>query len=296
MQVKKAVITAAGMGLDFLPATKAQPKEMLPVVDKPVIQFVVEEAVEAGITDILIIIGKGKRAIEDHFDRSFELEYELKKKGNVETLHSINRLSALADIHFIRQKDLSGLGGAIMYAKMHCGNEPFVLMLGDTIIRSKSNFTKELIELYSKENCPVVGVCNVKDSEVTKYGIVDPDKLDNDKPTPENSIKGSVFKIINLIEKPAHDEAPSNMAIAGRYVLTPEIFSILAETPKDRFGQLQLTDALKTVAENRLLAKLLDGNRYDIGSRVDYLKAIFDFALSRPDVSSELKAYIKSIM
>ena len=255
----KAVIPAAGLGTRFLPATKAQPKEMLPVYDKPTIQYVIEEAVESGVDDILIITGKGKRSIEDHFDRAFELEYILQEKGKFEYLEEVKEITDLADIHFIRQKKQKGLGDAIHWAKKHVGAEPFVVMLGDTITKAEVPCTKQLIDLYVKYGKSAIAVEPVPDEKVERYGIID-----------GTEVEKNVYKINRLVEKPALKDAPSNLAIMGRYVLTPDIFEHIENTEPGVGGEIQLTDALSQL--DSIYGQVFTGESYDIGNRIDWLK------------------------
>lgn len=286
MTIKKAVIPAAGWGTRFLPVTKAQPKEMLPIVDTPTIQFVVEEAVSAGIKDIIIITGKGKRAIEDHFDRNFELEFYLKQKGKTEELNQVVRLANLADIHFIRQKELKGLGDAIYCAKKHIGNEPFIVLLGDSLIKSKTNVTRQLINTYNKYKSTIIGVEEVPKERVSNYGIIKGNKVDD-----------SVIEVEDLIEKPSVEEAPSNLAIAARYVLTPEIFDFIEKTPKGKGGEVQITDAIKLLKDkHKVYAYKFDGKRYDIGNRLEYVKTMVEFALNRKDIGKDFKQFLLNLM
>jgi len=280
--IKKAVIPAAGLGTRFLPATKAQPKEMLPIIDTPTIQYVVQEAVDSGIEDILIISGKGKRAIEDHFDRSFELEDILKSKKNTRRYNEIRRIGDMASIHYIRQKELKGLGDAILCAKQHVGNEPFAVLLGDTIIDSVIPITRQLIDIYEQYRQTIIAAEKVPDEKVSRYGIIDGKKVDD-----------SIWSVSNLIEKPDVDKSPSNLAIAGRYILTPEIFKILEQTGPGKLDEIQLTDALKQLLNREnIYSYVIDGKRYDIGSKLDYLKTIVDFGLKRKEFSKEFKEYM----
>lgn len=280
--IKKAVIPAAGLGTRFLPATKAQPKEMLPIIDTPTIQYVVQEAVDSGIEDILIISGKGKRAIEDHFDRSFELEDILKSKKNSRRYNEIRRIGDMANIHYIRQKELKGLGDAILCAKQHVGNEPFAVLLGDTIIDSIIPITRQLIDIYEQYRQTIIAAEKVPDEKVSRYGIIDGKKVDD-----------SIWNISDLVEKPDVDKSPSNLAIAGRYILTPEIFKVLENTEPGKLDEIQLTDALKKLLNREnIYSYTIDGKRYDIGSKLDYLKTIVDFGLKRKEFSKEFKEYM----
>ncbi len=276
----KAVIPAAGLGTRFLPATKAQPKEMLPVYDKPTIQYVIEEAVESGVDDILIITGKGKRSIEDHFDRAFELEYILQEKGKFEYLEEVKEITDLADIHFIRQKKQKGLGDAIHWAKKHVGAEPFVVMLGDTITKAKVPCTKQLIDLYVKYGKSAIAVEPVPDEKVERYGIID-----------GTEVEENVYKINRLVEKPALKDAPSNLAIMGRYVLTPDIFEHIENTEPGVGGEIQLTDALSQL--DSIYGQVFTGESYDIGNRIDWLKTSLKFAMNDPEAKDDILEFIK---
>jgi len=285
--VRKAVIPAAGWGTRFLPATKSQPKEMLPVVDKPVIQYVVEEAVAAGITDILMVIGKGKRAIEEHFDRSAELEDELEAKGRVEELQAIRRICELADIHFVWQKELKGLGDAVAHARHHVGNEPFAVLLGDTIVGTASGepLARQLCRLHEEHGGCAVALEEVPWDRVGRYGVID---------GPE--IAERVYRIDDMVEKPSSDEAPSNLAVAARYVLTPDIFDALAATPRGKNNEVQLTDAMRSLVRKCPGHGLrFDGRRYDIGNKVDYIKTNIEFGLANPALKQELTAYVRQL-
>ena len=281
----KAVIPAAGHGTRFLPATKASPKEMLPLVDTPAIQLVVEEVVASGIDDILIITGRGKRAIEDHFDRSVELELILKKQGNQKLLDDMEHIADLADIHFIRQKEAKGLGHAILCAEKHVNNEPFVVLLGDDIVHSKVPCTKQIIDVYEKYNSPIIAVEEVLEDMIQAYGIVDGEEVED-----------SIYLINDLVEKPKPEDAPSNLGIIGRYVLTPDIFDAIRKTKKGMGGEIQLTDALKIMnKEQKMFACEFEGVRYDLGKKIDYVKAMVDYALMRDDLKDEFREYLKSI-
>ncbi len=285
-KVKKAIIPAAGFGTRFLPATKAQPKEMLPIVDKPIIQYIIEEAIASGIEEILIITGKSKRSIEDHFDRSFELEYDLKEKGKDDLLAIVEEISALADIHYIRQKEQLGLGHAVRCAKTFVGNDPFAVLLGDDIVKTEGKpCLKQLIDVYEENGKSVLGVQKVDKSQVDKYGIV----------YGEN-IKGRLYKVNDLVEKPAVDEAKSNIAILGRYVLSPEIFESIENTKPGKGGEIQLTDALIDLCRKQeMFAYVFEGKRYDAGDKLGYLKATVEFALEKDEVKDEFRAYLKDL-
>lgn len=281
--IKKAVIPAAGFGTRFLPATKAQPKEMLPIIDTPTIQYVVQECVDSGIEDILIVSGKGKRSIEDHFDRNYELESRIQERED-ETLYTqLKHIESMANIHFIRQKELNGLGDAIYHARFHCGNEPFAVLLGDTIIDSIIPVTQQLIDSYEQYGQTVIAVETVPWEKVSRYGIVGGKNL-SDK----------VLQLDELIEKPERNHAPSNLAIAGRYILTPEIFRALEKTPRGKGNEIQLTDALKILLkEEGIVATILEGKRYDIGNKLDYLKTIVDFALKRKEFAKTFEEFLR---
>jgi len=268
MDVTKAVIPAAGFGTRFLPVTKAQPKEMMPVLDKPTIQYVVEEAVESGIDDILIITGRGKQAIERHFDKSYELEEELRADGKLDRLDRVQEISDLVDIHYVRQKERDGLGDAVLYARKHVGDEPFALLLGDTIIENGTPCTETLISAAEEHETSVLSLERVPWEQVPSYGVADVDEVD--------SIKES-FPVNDFVEKPPQDEAPSNLAITGRYILTPDIFEILEATEKGVGGELQLTDAIRKLDDVRGVE--LDGDRYDIGNIPSWLQANVEMAL-----------------
>lgn len=278
----RAVIPAAGLGTRFLPATKAQPKEMLPLVDRPAIQYVVEEAVASGIKDIIIVTGRGKRAIEDHFDKSFELEYILKKDGKEEELKEVQRISNLANIHYIRQKEARGLGDAILCAKEFIGKEPFVVLLGDDIVISEVPCTQQLIEVYEKYKSSIIAVEKVPEDKIETYGIIKP-----------KSNKGPLYEIVDLVEKPKPEEAPSNLGILGRYVLTPEIFECLEKTPPGKSNEIQLTDALRILkGMQKIYAYEFIGRRYDLGNKMDWLKTTIEFAFDREEFRDELKKFI----
>ncbi|MCM3618699.1 UTP--glucose-1-phosphate uridylyltransferase GalU [Sutcliffiella horikoshii] len=287
MRVKKAIIPAAGLGTRFLPATKAQPKEMLPIVDKPTIQYIIEEAIASGIEDIIVVTGRGKRAIEDHFDISFELEETLDKKNKTKLLKEIQDISSMTNIHYIRQKEANGLGHAIWCARKFIGNEPFAVLLGDDIVQSDTPCLKQLIDVFENYESSVVGVQEVADEDVSKYGVVAP-KGDEIAP---NLIRAETF-----VEKPALEDAPSNYAIMGRYVLTPEIFNILENLPPGAGNEIQLTDAIKVLNQfQSVLAYNFAGQRYDVGDKFGFIKATVDFALQRDDLSVEVQEYIKEL-
>ena len=282
-EINKAVIPAAGLGTRFLPATKSQPKEMLPIVDKPTIQYVVEEAVDAGITDILMIIGKGKRAIEEHFDRNFELEQQLSEKNETELLAQIRGITQLADIHFIWQKELNGLGDAIRYARHHVNDEPFAILLGDTLIESEGgSVTRQLVEVYRKHQGSVVALEEVDSSLTHRYGIVE-----------GSGIEDRIMKIKGFVEKPDPGLAPSNLAIASRYIFTPEIFTYLEQVKPGKNNEVQLTDAMQLmVREHAMFGLQFSGNRYDIGNKLDFLKTNVVFGLKREEFGQEFRKWL----
>lgn len=287
MKIRKAIIPAAGLGTRFLPATKAQPKEMLPIVDKPTIQYIVEEAVASGIEEIVIIIGRGKRSIEDHFDKSYELEDALLKKNQLAILEEVQKISNLVNIFYVRQKEPKGLGHAILCAKSFIGNEPFAILLGDDIVKSETPCLKQIINVFEYCNSSVVAVQTVPEKEVCKYGII--------KPKGTN-IEPNLFYIDSLIEKPSREEAPSRYAIMGRYVLRPEIFEILERLPAGRGNELQLTDAINELSKYQaVLAYGFEGTRYDIGDRNGFIKATIDFALQREDIREDVLHYLRDV-
>ena len=285
-KIKKAVIPAAGLGTRFLPVTKAQPKEMLPIVDKPTIQYIIEEAVASGIKEILIITGRNKNCIEDHFDKSVELELELEKSGKQEMLKLVREISDMVDIHYIRQKEPRGLGHAISCAKTFVGNEPFAVLLGDDLVYNEEKpCLKQLIDCYNEYNTSILGVQTVDAKDVDKYGIIK-----------GIHIEGRVHKVRGLVEKPAVEEAPSNIAILGRYIITPQIFKILEETKPGRGGEIQLTDALsKLINEEAIYAYEFEGTRYDVGDKLGFLKATVEYALRREDLRDEFMEYLNSL-
>ena len=276
----KVVIPAAGLGVRFLPATKAQPKEMLPVVDKPAIQYVVEEAVASGMTDIIIITGRGKRAIEDHFDKSYELEHKLRESGNSEALAEVQRIASMADIFYIRQKEQLGLGHAILCAKKHVGNEPFAVMLGDDIVVSDRPCIGQLVEVFEDVGASVVGVEQVPRSKIHRYGVIKGKR-----------VKDDIYKVEDLVEKPSPAEAPSDLAIIGRYVLGPEIFGFLEKIGPGKGGEYQLTDAMRLLCRKTGLFGLkFKGRRFDIGSKADWIRATVALSMERADLAEELRS------
>ncbi len=288
MKIKKAVIPAAGLGTRFLPATKAQPKEMLPIVDKPTIQYIVEEAISAGIESILIITGRGKRNIEDHFDKSYELESELKRKGNTSLLSMVEDISHLVDVYYVRQKEAMGLGHAISCARSFVGNEPFAVLLGDDVVVAQKPAIGQLMETYDKYGTSVLGVQRIDMADVDKYGIVAPNGHNADP---------RLHQVNDLVEKPAIKDAPSDLAILGRYIITPEVFDILDVQPPGKNGEIQLTDALKTLGRKQgMYAYEFEGKRYDVGDKLGFLKATVEFALCREDLKQSFGEYLKGIV
>ncbi|MGH4122972.1 MAG: UTP--glucose-1-phosphate uridylyltransferase GalU [Clostridium sp.] len=285
MRVKKAIIPAAGLGTRFLPATKALPKEMLPIVDKPTMQYIIEEAVASGIEEILIITGRNKKSIEDHFDKSVELELELENKHKDGLLEQVRDISNMVNIHFIRQKEPKGLGHAINCARTFVGNEPFAVMLGDDIVDAKIPCLKQLMDCFEEKQATILGVQEVKKENVDKYGIVD-----------GVQIRDRVYKVNNLVEKPQVDLAPSNVAILGRYIITPEIFDILDNTKPGKGGEIQLTDALKTlIAQQDMYAYVFEGRRYDVGDKLGFLEATVEFALKREELRVPFMEYLQTL-
>ncbi|MCR8641729.1 UTP--glucose-1-phosphate uridylyltransferase GalU [Paenibacillus sp. N1-5-1-14] len=286
MRIRKAIIPAAGLGTRFLPATKAQPKEMLPIVDKPAIQYIVEEAISSGIEDIIIVTGRNKRAIEDHFDKAAELEVMLEEKNAVDLLTKVRTVSNLADVHYIRQKEPLGLGHAIYCARKFIGNEPFAVLLGDDIIESSPPFLQGMMELYEETRSSIIAVQEVAWEEVSKYGIISPaDTHDKYK------------RIADLVEKPERSQAPSNLAVIGRYIITPEIFSILEKCKPGRGGEIQLTDALRVLNQSQsMIAYPMHGKRYDVGDKLGYIEATIELALERPELQVQLKQYLTSLV
>ncbi|TKJ86647.1 UTP--glucose-1-phosphate uridylyltransferase [Paenibacillus sp. CFBP13512] len=286
MKIRKAIIPAAGLGTRFLPATKAMPKEMLPIVDKPTIQYIIEEAVASGIEDIIIVTGKGKRAIEDHFDSSFELEHNLAEKEKWALLEAVRKPSEMADIHYIRQKEPKGLGHAIWCARKFIGNEPFAVLLGDDIVESNTPCLKQMMDVYEEYESSVVGVKEVPWEHVSRYGIVDSSPLSD-----------RLYQAKGLVEKPAREDAPSNLAIMGRYILTPEIFNILGEQQVGVGGEIQLTDAISQLAlKERILAYQFEGLRHDVGEKSGFVQTTIHYALQHPELREETLRYLKAIL
>jgi UTP--glucose-1-phosphate uridylyltransferase len=286
-RIRKAVIPAAGYGTRFLPATKATPKEMLPIVDKPTIQYIVEEALASGIEDILIISGHGKRAIEDHFDSAPALEHELERKGKMELLDVVRETTDV-NVHYVRQKYMRGLGDAIFCARSFVGDEPFAVLLGDDVVHHpERSALGQLIDVYEERGGSVLGCQMVTDEQVSSYGIVAGETLENPR----------LMRVFDMVEKPSVDEAPSRMAVLGRYIISPAIFSILSETKPGKGGEIQLTDALKVLAQREAVyAYDFEGKRYDLGDKLGFLQATVEFALRRADLGADFKAYLKALV
>ncbi|QIW81597.1 UTP--glucose-1-phosphate uridylyltransferase GalU [Bacillus tequilensis] len=285
-KVRKAIIPAAGLGTRFLPATKAMPKEMLPIVDKPTIQYIIEEAVEAGIEDIIIVTGKSKRAIEDHFDYSPELERNLEEKGKTELLEKVKKASNLADIHYIRQKEPKGLGHAVWCARNFIGDEPFAVLLGDDIVQAETPGLRQLMDEYEKTLSSIIGVQQVPEEETHRYGIIDP-----------LTSEGRRYQVKNFVEKPAKGTAPSNLAILGRYVFTPEIFMYLEEQQVGAGGEIQLTDAIQKLNEiQRVFAYDFEGKRYDVGEKLGFITTTLEFAMQDKDLRDQLVPFMERLL
>ncbi|WP_053360978.1 UTP--glucose-1-phosphate uridylyltransferase GalU [Bacillus sp. FJAT-27251] len=285
-KVRKAIIPAAGLGTRFLPVTKAMPKEMLPIVDKPTIQYIVEEAIASGIEDIIIVTGKGKRAIEDHFDVAQELEQNLESKGKFDLLEKVRYSTNLADIHYIRQKEPKGLGHAVWCARNFIGDEPFAVLLGDDIVKSGTPCLRQLMDVHEETRSSVIGVQTVPDNETHRYGIVEPSVQE-----------GRRYQVDNFVEKPAPGTAPSNLAIMGRYVLTPEIFMFLEQQETGAGGEIQLTDAIQKLNQiQRVFAYDFEGKRYDVGEKIGFVKTTVEFALENSELRSELIQYLEEVM
>lgn len=285
-KIRKAIIPAAGLGVRFLPATKAQPKEMLPIVDKPTIQFIIEEAVASGIEDILIITGRNKRAIEDHFDRSLELEIQLAQKGKDDLLKMVQDIGGMVDIHYVRQKEPLGLGHAIYCARKFIGNEPFAVLLGDDVVRSQTPCLKQLIDVYDRYGYSVLAVQRVPREDTNKYGIIDGEPVEQ-----------GIYRINHMVEKPPVAEAPSDLAVMGRYIISPRIFDFLGKTQPGAGGEIQLTDALRELSSHEAIYGLaFEGRRYDVGDKLGYLKATVEFALEREDLAPQFRQYLKQLI
>jgi UTP--glucose-1-phosphate uridylyltransferase len=287
MKIRKAVFPAAGLGTRFLPATKAQPKEMLPLVDKPIIQYVIEEAAASGITSIIIVTGRGKNAIEDHFDVSYELEKLLAERGKTELLEQVRTISSMINLSYVRQGESLGLGHAVLMARDLVGDEPFAVMLGDDIIDSPVPCMKQMVDVFERHGGPVIAVQRVARQEISAYGVIDG--------TPEGE-SGRVYRIRELVEKPSVEEAPSDLAIIGRYILTPDIFDDLQATPRDAGGEIQLTNGLRRLKERRpIFGYRFEGIRHDAGNKLGFLKATVEFALKRDDLGKPFREYLKSL-
>lgn len=285
MRVRKAIIPAAGLGTRFLPATKAQPKEMLPIVDTPTIQYIIQEAVDAGIEDIIIITGRGKRAIEDHFDRSVELEVELERSGKLAELEMVRKIADMTNLYYVRQKEPRGLGHAVLKAKQFIGNEPFAVLLGDDVVVSKQPAIGQMMEVFEERQASVLGVQTVARENVSKYGIVS-----------GSQIADRVYEVKDMVEKPSIEEAPSNVAVLGRYIITPEIFGYLETQDVGKGGEIQLTDALRRLAKDQpMYAYDFKGKRYDVGSKIGFLQANVEFALRDENLHDEMLDYLRDI-
>jgi UTP--glucose-1-phosphate uridylyltransferase len=286
MKVTKAVIPAAGLGTRFLPATKAQPKEMLPVVDTPAIQYVVEEAARAGLNDVLIVTGRGKRSIEDHFDRSVELERFLEAKGSFDDLKMVEAIADVAAIHYIRQGDPLGLGHAVSVAEPHVDGQPFAVLLGDDIIHPSMPLLEEMLRIYERYGRSVIAVMEVPQKDIAFYGCIEAEFVD-----------ASLARVVSIVEKPSPEEAPSNLAVIGRYLLSPDIFETLRHTEPGRGGEIQLTDAINLLArEQAVFAYRFDRGRYDVGNKLDYLKATVEFAIERDDVGPDFRDWLGQVV
>ena len=285
MKVQHAVIPVAGLGTRFLPATKATPKEMLPVIDTPAIQLVVEEAVRAGITDILMITGRGKRSIEDHFDRSAELEHFLESKGKFDELKQVRAIAELANIYYTRQRDPLGLGHAVACAEAHIGNEPFVVMLPDDLVKPKTPLLDRMMKVHERYGRSVLAAIEVAREDASLYGMIEPEQVDDD-----------LARVVSIVEKPSPDRSPSNLAAIGRYVFTPEIFDALRETPPGHGGEIQLTDAINLLAQGQAVYAVSFEGRFDVGNKIDYLRATVELALDRDDVGADFKAYLAGLV
>ncbi len=290
-KVRKAVFPAAGLGTRFLPATKAQPKEMLPLVDKPLIQYGVEEAIQSGIQNVIIVTGRGKTAIEDHFDKSFELEQLLESRGKTDLLASVREITDPVDVAYIRQREALGLGHAVLRARAIVGNEPFAVVLSDDVIDAEIPALKQLLDVYEFFGAPVLALMEAPEDSISAYGVVDAE------PVHHNGARDRLYRIRNLVEKPKPEDAPSNLAIIGRYVLTPEIFNSLEEVQPGSLGEIQLTDGLKHMLRNRpIYGYRFEGKRYDAGDKLGFLKATVEFALKRPDLGEAFREYLQKLM
>jgi len=287
MKLRKAVFPAAGLGTRFLPATKAQPKEMLPLVDKPIIQYVIEEAVAAGLTNIIIVTGRGKNAIEDHFDVSYELEKLLEERGKYDLLEQVRAISSMINVSYVRQGATLGLGHAVLVARDLVGDEPFAVMLGDDIIDAPVPCMRQMVEVFERVGDPVIAVYRVPPDEISAYGVIDGVAEPDDE---------RVYRIRDLVEKPSPERAPSDMAIIGRYILTPDIFEALASTPRDEGGEIQLTNGIRDLRRHRrVYGYRFDGVRHDAGNKLGFLKATVEFALKRDDLGAPFREYLRSL-
>ena len=287
MRIRKAVIPAAGLGTRFLPATKAQPKEMIPIVDKPTIQYIIEEAVASGIEEIIVVIGREKIAIENHFDKSYELEEALLKRNKLDVLEEVQNVSSMVNIFYVRQKEPRGLGHAILCAKSFIGQEPFAVLLGDDIVESDTPCLKQILNVYEYSNSSVLAVQEVPKKDISKYGVIKPKG---------NVFEPPLFMIDSLVEKPKQEEAPSQYAIIGRYILRPEIFEVLENISVGRDDELQLTDAINELNKKQIvLAYHFEGKRYDIGDKIGFIKATIDFAIKREDTKDDVLEYLKEV-
>jgi UTP--glucose-1-phosphate uridylyltransferase len=286
-KIRKAVFPAAGLGTRFLPATKAQPKELLPLVDKPIIQYVIEEAVGAGLTSIIIVTGRGKYAIEDHFDVSYELERLLEERGKTDLLQQVRAISSMINVSYVRQGEALGLGHAVLMARDLVGDEPFAVMLGDDIIDSQVPCMKQMVEVYEAKRGPVIAVHQVPREEISAYGVI--------AGTPDAD-NGRIYDVQDLVEKPPAEEAPSDLAIIGRYILTPDVFEAIERTPRDAGGEIQLTNGLRSLRQQRsLYAYRFEGVRHDAGNKLGFLRATVEFALKREDLGEPFRQYLKSL-
>lgn len=284
-KVRKAIIPAAGLGTRFLPATKAQPKEMLPIVDKPTIQYIIEEAVASGIEDIIVVTGRNKRSIEDHFDRSIELELELSRSGKEETLQMVREISDMTNLHYIRQKEPRGLGHAILAASHFIGDEPFAVLLGDDVVVSKTPCLRQMLDIYDEYQTSILGVQTVAHDQVSKYGIVDGHQVDD-----------RIYKVDDMVEKPEQDDAPTDVAVLGRYIITPQIFPLLETQDAGKGGEIQLTDALRRLAkEQPMYAYDFLGHRYDVGTKTGFIQANIEFALRDAALKDEMEQYLDAL-
>ncbi len=285
-QIRKAVIPAAGLGTRFLPATKAQPKEMLPLVDKPAIQYVIEEAARCGIRDVLVVTGRNKRSIEDHFDHTFELEQQLRESGKHEMLKEIEEIAEMADIHYVRQGEAKGLGHAVSVARQHVGGESFAVMLGDDIMTAESGVLRDMLDVYERYGRSVVALKEFPREQISAYGCAKPEQVED-----------NLVRVLDIVEKPAPEEAPSNLAVMGRYVFTPEIFECLERVKPGAGGKIQLTDAIALLLEQQTIyGYVFDGGRYDVGDKLDYLRATVELAIDREDLGPKFRSFLADLV